>query len=413
MHKINDFMLGGVPSDQEFPIRFGASDIENVDAAMLDYVKDLNLHTMTPNGFESVKLTWVSPERSLAAKRDVYFRDATGALILPIIAVERTNIAKDLSKKGAVWGNVVPHDDEKGGSIKIARRIKQDKSSNFANADAHRKRGQVNFPGMRNNKIVYETISIPMPVYVEMSYKITLRTEYQQQMNQLITPFLTKPGGVNYILISRHGHRYEGFIQQDFSQNNNFASFTSKERQLETTIEIKVLAYLIGEGKNQSQPIYSIRENAVDIKIPRERIVFGDSPETEIGRFYGLAGITRLTPIGEPDQVITPFVFDRGAESTGGGGTTTTTTTTTAGTITTTRYAPNQSFQETPNGSRTTFTVSEEFVIGSQMVFRDGILMLLGDGNDYTVTNDTTIEFNSDDPPGTNDNLVISYVKAA
>ena len=327
--------------------------------------------------------------------------------------MERTNIVKDLSKKGAVWGNVVPHDDEKGGSIKIARRIKQDKSSNFANADAQRKRGQVNFPGMRNNKIVYETISIPMPVYVEMSYKITLRTEYQQQMNQLITPFLTKPGGVNYILISRHGHRYEGFIQQDFSQNNNFASFTSKERQLETTIEIKVLAYLIGEGKNQSQPIYSIRENAVDIKIPRERIVFGDSPETEIGRFYGLAGITKLTPIGEPDQVITPFVFDRGAESTGGGGTTTTTTTTTAGTITTTRYAPNQSFQETPNGSRTTFTVSEEFVIGSQMVFRDGILMLLGDGNDYTVTNDTTIEFNSDDPPGTNENLVISYVKAA
>ncbi len=47
------------------------------------------------------------------------------------------------------------------------------------------------------------------------------------------------------------------------------------------------------------------------------------------------------------------------------------------------------------------------------MVFRDGILMLLGDGNDYTVTNDTTIEFNSDDPPGTNENLVISYVKAA
>ena len=41
----------------------------------------------------------------------------------------------------------------------------------------------------------------------------------------------------------------------------------------------QVLGYLIGEGANDDRPFYSIRENAVEVKIPREKAIFGDIPE--------------------------------------------------------------------------------------------------------------------------------------
>ena len=52
-----------------------------------------------------------------------------------------------------------------------------------------------------------------------------------------------------------------------------------EERRFETSIDIKVLGYLIGEGDNANRPKFSVRENAVEVKIPRERTVFGDIPE--------------------------------------------------------------------------------------------------------------------------------------
>ena len=37
-----------------------------------------------------------------------------------------------------------------------------------------------------------------------------------------------------------------------------------------------MLGYLVGADKNNEQPNIVIRENAVDVKIPRERTIFGD-----------------------------------------------------------------------------------------------------------------------------------------
>ena len=42
-----------------------------------------------------------------------------------------------------------------------------------------------------------------MPVYIELVYSIKLKSEYQQQMNQMTTPFFTKTGGINYEMIER------------------------------------------------------------------------------------------------------------------------------------------------------------------------------------------------------------------
>ena len=123
-----------------------------------------------------------------------------------------------------------------------------------------------------------------MPVNVELMYEITIRTDFQQQMNDLLLPFATKPGTINYITLKNEEHTYEGFIQGQFQTQNNLTDYSNDERKFETKISIKVVGYLVGQSNNRERPHYSIRENFVEIKIPREKVI--TDPE-ELSK-YGL-----------------------------------------------------------------------------------------------------------------------------
>jgi hypothetical protein len=102
----------------------------------------------------------------------------------------------------------------------------------------------------------------------------------------MLTPFLVKTGQINNFFIQADGHKFEGFLPQDFAQNNNVATLGDDERLFETQIEIRILGYLVGAGKNEERPKITVRENAVEIKLPRERVIFGDIPTTVSGAFY-------------------------------------------------------------------------------------------------------------------------------
>ncbi len=158
----------------------------------------------------------------------------------------------------------------------IAKRIKQDKTRNFAvvgntrtNSSGDR---QKYFPRV-NKKIVIETLTIPIPIYINVDYKIVVKTEYQQQMNDLTQPFMTRTGQINSFVMRRNGHLYEAFIDQGFAQSSNIASLGEEERQFTSEITIKVIGYLIGEGNNDDRPIIRREENAVEIAFPRETVV--------------------------------------------------------------------------------------------------------------------------------------------
>ena len=168
-------------------IYFEASTIETVDKSVLNFLEELNLSTETNEGWKKVPIIWGTAERSFQAKSNKDIRDNLGMLKLPIITVRRTSLVKDMASAGVFQGNVPENEDKQGGSLVVSRTINQEKTKNFANADAKRLFGQLNYP-YKNNKIVYQTVSVPMPVNVTMTYEITLRTEYQQQMNTLMLP---------------------------------------------------------------------------------------------------------------------------------------------------------------------------------------------------------------------------------
>tara|TARA_R110000851_G_scaffold316149_1_gene479074 strand:- start:12926 stop:13855 length:930 start_codon:yes stop_codon:yes gene_type:complete len=283
----------GIPDDNMSQILpFEPSTLETIDYAIHNWLKDiLKISCTTNKGWKQVPITWVSGERSWQIKNHKNLRDSDGTLIFPIIALHRESFAKTPNNKGTFYGNIPPIDDPKGGSITIARRINQNKTANYANADAYKKRTriagnaganggqQINFPMPKNKKVVYETITIPMPVYIDVNYAINVRTEYQQQMNEALQPLATFTGGINYLKIKHDGHSYEAFMQPDFSSEGNSADLGEDARFYETKVNVKVLGYLVSADKNSEQPHIVVRENAVEVRTPRERVVLGDEPD--------------------------------------------------------------------------------------------------------------------------------------
>lgn len=279
-------------------IEIAPSSLETIDGAMMRFIdEELNLYTTTNAGFKKTPVLWVSAERAYQLKHNKDLRDTEQTLILPLITVNRASVTKDPARRGSIFANLYPVQDPKGGTITIARELNQKKTAEFQNAFAARKYGpdknvaskmlNTNKRNMTIQRAVYETITIPIPTWVLVNYEITLRTEYQQQINELIQPFITIPGNSRMPKrISYENHYYELFIQGDIANGSNMTEMGMEQRNFEHTINIEVLGYLIGQGENQEQPKIVRRQNAIEFKLSREKVIFGDIPENIKDGFY-------------------------------------------------------------------------------------------------------------------------------
>ena len=251
------------------------SSIESIDYAITSWLKnDLDLSARTNEGFTKIPVLWQAPERAYQIKHEKSLRDDGGALKLPIVSITRTSITKDPTRKGSFQANLYSHNkDGRTGRIVIAKKIVQDKTRNFAVAASMRKivgePGQAYYPRV-NQKVVIQSLSIPIPVYINLEYKIILKSEYQEQMNSLVAPFIARTGQINAFTLKRNGHLYEAFINQDFAQTNNVDDLQEEMRMYTTEVGIRVLGYLIGEGVNDDRPIVRLDENTVEVTFPRE-----------------------------------------------------------------------------------------------------------------------------------------------
>jgi hypothetical protein len=256
------------------------SSLEDIDFAVYKFVDEvMGVKAYTNKGFKKVPTVWSGSERAHNIKNDDLNRDLSGMLVLPVISIERVVVKKDDESRVIPFSKLDPVNDVKGGFLTINRVVKQDKTRNFANAEALRRRGQSNFPLYKkdkNGKIVYETLTIPIPVYVTVGYKIVLRTEYQEQMNDMLTPFIRVSNGHQRVIVESNSNQYEAFFEEDYTMDNNISGYETNERKYETSISLNVFGYLIGDGKNQVQPRIVRRENAVEIRFARERIVVQD-----------------------------------------------------------------------------------------------------------------------------------------
>ena len=263
------------------------STLEDIDQALYNYLNDeLAISCDTNEGFKKVPIIFASPERSFSMKEHRDRRENDRVLEYPLMAIVRGALTKNPQNKGRYGVYVPPYYDyyNRKASIPIARRVMQSKTRERANATALRKFGDGTnttygtFP-FDNQRIVYETLMVPYPTYVEVDYEIKLVSSYQQQMNEMLSPFLTQFSTPAVFSINHEGNTYEAFIDQGFANESNNAALETAERLFKTNITIKVLGYIIGAGVNQETPNVVVRESAAEVIIGREKTIVGDVPE--------------------------------------------------------------------------------------------------------------------------------------
>ena len=275
---------------KEYEIR--PSTLETIDLAFFTWLSDQKIHATTNKGWKQTPVVWLGAERNFHIKNDKDLRDSKGVLKLPIISVDRVSATKDPVDKGGYYA-AVPETQRDGyrrvrrSTVAVSQRIQQRKTGDYANSDANKlfaatddvkSQRSYQVRNRPNKKIVYETVSIPLPVYINVNYAVTVKTDYQQQMNEILAPFMVAPNSpaLNSFVISADDHAYEAFMQADFSQKTNAGSLGESEKSYETTITFKVQGYIIGADKNQETPKVVIEEGVAEIKISRERVIVGD-----------------------------------------------------------------------------------------------------------------------------------------
>ena len=108
---------------------FMPSTIETIDRALFEYIdEELDIFCTTNKGFKKVPFFWAGAERAFQIKHNRELRDVNGWLIYPLMSIQRTGISKNLAQRGAYYAAVENNPDIKGGSMTVARVIKQDKT---------------------------------------------------------------------------------------------------------------------------------------------------------------------------------------------------------------------------------------------------------------------------------------------
>ena len=274
--------------DQDLKAKYGfrPSTLEDIDTALLNFVNnDLNIFCDTNDGFQKVPVIFASPERAYQIKDDPNLRPNGRTLEYPLISIVRGGLINNPENKGKYGVYIPPYFGfyKKGGTIPIARRVNQEKSSERANLTAKKRFNQSTFP-FDNQKVVYDTLYIPMPTYVEITYEIKLISDFQQQMNQMIEALMGTFSTPVAFKIEHEGNVYEAFGDETFTNEGNNAGLDVNERIFKSATTITVLGYIIGSNKNDDVPTVIVRESAAEVTIGRERVVLGDEPEFHAGR---------------------------------------------------------------------------------------------------------------------------------
>ncbi len=262
-------------SDYNTQGNFSSSQLETVDLAIYEWLNEkMNIFCNTSEGWNKVPITWVSAERSFQIKNNKDLRDERGTLIMPLMVVERTGINKSNDSRGAYFNSIPNVSDD----YVITKTINHKKTAEFTNADSLYNNSHDNYREADRNKnntnVVYVYKKIQRPIYVTMDYKISVMSQYQQQMNEIIQPFIVFTGSQRYFIAEKDGHRFEVFIDPAFAQSNNLDTLESEERRYITNITLKVYANLVGLGSNDDSPLFKTVENAVKVKISKESVIF-------------------------------------------------------------------------------------------------------------------------------------------
>lgn len=290
----------GISVDPDFTLP--SCTIEDVDRAIFDlFDKDLDLFYKHEGAVTRVPVVFATGERFAILARNKPLRDANDTLILPLLSIARTSIAKQMSR-GTSTNQTAP--------VRLKRRLsKKDptyqmimnkealKNQDNRASNAHligTERGEGTKPGeiatrrhlnetnsayrsgrlleQKGNNNIYEIFELPNVKYYTATYDVTIWTQYTQQMNDLVMAFMNSPhtgSKITFRIETKKGYYFVAYLDGDLTPGNNFDEFTDSERIVRYSFTMSVPAYIINpdyEGsRNEIRRFISAPQITFDI----------------------------------------------------------------------------------------------------------------------------------------------------
>jgi hypothetical protein len=220
--------------------------IQDIDEAVMYYLENVIKPTITQNGVvQKVPVIYGASERWKQIQKDGYYRDLSGAIMMPIITFKRNTITKDRSVGNKLDANF-PN------NIEVFEKAysKRDEYNNFA--------------VLNNRKPQKEYYAVVMPDYVTVTYDFIISTYYVEQMNKIVE-------AMNYASDSYWGNpeRFKFRARIDSFQTNTELP-VGAERIVKTNFSLSLRGYIVPD--NIQKQLASIKKfsNAVQVVFTTE-----------------------------------------------------------------------------------------------------------------------------------------------
>jgi len=220
--------------------------IQDIDEAVMYYLENVIKPTVIQNGVaQKVPVIYGASERWKQIQKDGYYRDLSGAIMMPIITFKRNNITKDRSVGNKLDANF-PN------NIEVFEK-------------AYSKRDEYNnFNVLNNRKPQKEYYAVVMPDYVTVTYDFIISTYYVEQMNKIVE-------AMNYASDSYWGNpeRFKFRARIDSFQTNTELP-VGAERIVKTNFTLTLRGYIVPD--NIQKQLASIKKfsNAIQVVFTTE-----------------------------------------------------------------------------------------------------------------------------------------------
>jgi hypothetical protein len=220
--------------------------IQDIDEAVMYYLENVIKPTVIQNGVaQKVPVIYGASERWKQIQKDGYYRDLSGAIMMPIITFKRNTITKDRSVGNKLDANF-PN------NIEVFEK-------SYSKRDEYN-----NFNVLNNRKPQKEYYAVVMPDYVTVTYDFIISTYYVEQMNKIVE-------AMNYASDSYWGNpeRFKFRAKIDSFQTNTELP-VGAERIVKTNFSLSLRGYIVPD--NIQKQLASIKKfsNAVQVVFSTE-----------------------------------------------------------------------------------------------------------------------------------------------
>ena len=224
--------------------------LKDVDTAILSHVKKvMRPKIREANETIDVNVMYGNEERWKAVRKNNVLRDKQGTLILPLIMLKRTDIARN-----ELSGQAFKHD------------VKREHIEVIRNSQWSKKNRYDRFSVLTGQKPQYETLVTGMPDFADITYEFVLWTNFIEQMNPLIEMFMEQSNQY-----WGNSEQYK-FLSSVDSITDASEMTQDSERFIKSTFSLTVSSYLLPEEINS---VVTGKISNLQKKLTPSRVVFG------------------------------------------------------------------------------------------------------------------------------------------